>query len=69
MAEASVNARLSDVWQSDSGGTKPTVFVHPQALATLREIGIQHEGRSKSADVFRNVDFDAVAAVCAAINP
>ena len=38
--------------------------VHPKALAVLAEIGIQHEGRSKSADEFRGADFDLVVAVC-----
>ena len=30
----------------------------------LREIGIEHEGRSKSADEFRTVPFDLVVTVC-----
>jgi arsenate reductase len=64
MAEAIVNARLGDKWQAVSAGTKPAGYVHPKALAALREIGIQHEGRSKSADEFRNTDFDLVVTVC-----
>ncbi len=64
MAEAIVNARLGDQWQAVSAGTKPTGYVHPKAIAALREIGIQHEGRSKSVDEFKNADFDLVLTVC-----
>ena len=64
MAEAIVNARLADEWQAVSAGTKPAGYVHPKALEALREIGIQHEGRSKRADEFRDVDFDLVVTVC-----
>ena len=64
MAEAIVNARLSDQWEAVSAGTKPTGYVHPKALAVLSEIGIQHEGRSKLADEFKGVDFDLVVTVC-----
>jgi arsenate reductase len=64
MAEAIVNARLGDKWQAVSAGTKPAGYVHPKAIAALEEIGIHHEGRSKHADEFRNVDFDLVVTVC-----
>jgi arsenate reductase (thioredoxin) len=64
MAEAIVNARLGDAWEAVSAGTKPAGYVHPKALAALAEIGIQHEGRSKRADEFREVDFDLVVTVC-----
>jgi arsenate reductase len=64
MAEAIVNARLGDTWSAVSAGTKPAGYVHPKALAALLEIGIQHEGRSKLADEFRNTDFDLVVTVC-----
>lgn len=64
MAEAIVNARLGDTWQAVSAGTKPTGYVHPRVLEVLSEIGIRHEGRSKLADEFRDVDFDLVVTVC-----
>jgi arsenate reductase len=64
MAEAIVNARFADEWQAVSAGTRPAGFVHPKAVEALREIGIQHEGRSKRADEFREVDFDLVVTVC-----
>ena len=64
MAEAIVNAQLGEEWEAVSAGTNPAGFVHPKALEALREIGIQHEGRSKGADEFRDVDFDLVVTVC-----
>lgn len=64
MAEAIVNARLGVAWHAVSAGTKPAGYVHPKALETLAEIGIQHTGRSKQADEFREVDFDLVVTVC-----
>ncbi|GAB4506950.1 MAG: arsenate reductase ArsC [Anaerolineales bacterium] len=64
MAEAIVNARMADEWQAVSAGTKPAGYIHPKAVEALAEIGIRHEGRSKRADEFRDVDFDLVVTVC-----
>lgn len=64
LAEAIVNARLGETWQAVSAGTKPAGYVHPKAIVALAEIGIQHEGRSKLADEFREVAFDLVITVC-----
>lgn len=64
MAEAIVNARSGDTWEAVSAGTRPTGYVHPQAIEALKEIGIQHTGRSKLADEFKGVDFDLVVTVC-----
>jgi arsenate reductase len=64
LAEAIVNVRLLGEWQAVSAGTKPAGYVHPKALQVLKEIGIQHEGRSKLADEFRGQDFDLVVTVC-----
>ncbi len=64
MAEAIVNASFSQKWQAFSAGIKPTGFVHPIALQVLAEIGIDHAGRSKSVDEFRNTNFDLVVTVC-----
>lgn len=64
MAEAIVNARLGGSWQAFSAGTKPAGFVHPRALEALQEIGIEHQGDSKRAEEFRDVDFDLVVTVC-----
>jgi arsenate reductase len=64
MAEAIVNARLGETWQAVSAGTKPAGYIHPKALDAPAEIGIHHEGKSKLADAFKNVDFDLVVTVC-----
>jgi arsenate reductase len=64
MAEAIVNARLGNGWEAYSAGTQPTGCVHPMAVRALGEIGIQHEGRSKHADEFRDTPFDLVVTVC-----
>lgn len=64
MAEAIVNAKLGEDWQAFSAGTKPAGYVHPKALAVLTEIGIHHQGRSKTVDEFRAEAFDLVITVC-----
>ncbi|RJP54414.1 MAG: arsenate reductase ArsC [Anaerolineaceae bacterium] len=64
MAEAIVNARMGEEWQAVSAGTKPAGYVHAKAVEALSEIGIQHEGRSKRADEFREDAFDLVVTVC-----
>jgi arsenate reductase len=64
MAEAVVNARLGDAWQAVSAGTHPQGYVHPMAVRALQEIGIHHNGRSKSADEFQDADLDLVVTVC-----
>lgn len=64
MAEAIVNARLPGKWLACSAGTRPAGFVHPLAIQVLREIGIEHRGRSKSPDEFQEQIFDLVVTVC-----
>jgi arsenate reductase len=64
MAEAIVNARYGDQWEAVSAGTQPAGYVHPKAIAVLREIGIEHEGASKNTDQFRGINFDLVVTVC-----
>ena len=64
MAEAIVNARLGDAWQAVSAGTSPAGTVHPLAVRALAEMGIEHAGRSKHVDEFRDVPFDLVVTVC-----
>jgi arsenate reductase len=64
MAEAIVNARLGDRWQAFSAGVQPAGYVHPNVVRALAEIGIQHKGRSKSANEFRAAVFDLVVTVC-----
>jgi arsenate reductase (thioredoxin) len=64
MAEAIVNQQRGEQWHAVSAGTAPTGYVHPDAIRVLTEIGISHQGRSKSADEFRAVLFDLVVTVC-----
>jgi len=64
MAEAIVNTRLGGQWLAFSAGTHPAGYVHPKALAALAEIGIEHHGRSKSVNEFRQRAFDLVVTVC-----
>jgi len=64
MAEAIVNARFGRVWETFSAGTMPVGRVHPFAVRALAEIGIDHRGRSKSVDEFRDAQFDLVITVC-----
>lgn len=65
MAEAIVNTRLSDEWAAFSAGTQPAGCVHPRAVETLAEIGIDWRGRSaKPADEFRAIPFDLIVTLC-----
>jgi arsenate reductase len=64
IAEAITNARLGSAWQAFSAGTNPGGSVHPLAIRALGEIGIQHEGRSKSVEEFRDAPLDLVVTVC-----
>ena len=64
MAEAIVNAKLTHQWEAFSAGTHPTGYVHPLALKVLAEIGIHHQGQSKSLEVIKAIPFDLVVTVC-----
>ena len=64
IAEALVNARLSDRWEAFSAGSRPNGYVHPLALKVLLEIGIDHHGSSKSIEEFQSQSFDVVITLC-----
>jgi arsenate reductase len=64
IAEAVVNHDLSGRWLAQSAGTRPAGMVHPLAVQVLTEIGISHQGESKSVERFRGQPFDAVITVC-----
>jgi arsenate reductase (thioredoxin) len=65
MAEGLINAQLADRFVAHSAGTQPAGYVHPQAIAALREIGIDiSDHRSKSVDEFKGMPFDVVITVC-----
>jgi arsenate reductase len=65
IAEGLVNHFLADHWVAHSAGTAPAGYVHPLALEALAEWGIDiSDGRSKSVDELRELDFDLVVTVC-----
>ena len=65
MAEVIWRELAGDRWQVDSAGSKPAGYVHPNAIAALREIELPSEGlRSKSLDLFLNEPIDLVVTVC-----
>jgi arsenate reductase (thioredoxin) len=64
MAEGLTNALLGEQWQAASAGTQPSGYVHPLAVEALKEIGITHQGFSKSVDQFRDTPFDLVITLC-----
>ena len=64
MAEAIINHFIGDQWQAFSAGTQPSGYIHPMAIKALEEIGIHHEGESKTVERFRGEAFDVVITVC-----
>jgi arsenate reductase len=64
MAEAIVNHHLTDSWHAESAGTEPAGYVHPLAIQALKEININHSGKSKNISELQDIDFDYVITVC-----
>jgi len=64
MAEAIVNARLSNRWLAYSAGSRPKGFVHPMVTLVLEEAGIRHKGISKGMESVKDIPFDLVVTVC-----
>ncbi len=64
MAEAIVNARMSQTWQAFSAWTRPAGYTHPLSIRALAEIGIENTGHSKHIEEFKGVEFDVVVTVC-----
>jgi arsenate reductase len=65
MAEGLVNHFRGESWEAVSAGTKPSGYVHPLAIRAVGELGIDiSQGRSKSAEAFRDADLDLVITVC-----
>lgn len=65
MAEAWVNHLRGQQWVAYSAGTHPSGYVHPNAIAVMKELGIDISGaRSKALDEFRDAAFDLVVTVC-----
>lgn len=64
MAEGLLRHDRGEDFEVHSAGTRPGT-VRPEAIAVLREIGIDISGhRSKSVDEFLGQDFDLVITVC-----
>jgi arsenate reductase len=64
MAEGLMRHDAGDRFDVESAGTKPSL-VRPEAIAVMREIGIDISGhRSKSIDEFGTDAFDIVLTVC-----
>jgi arsenate reductase len=65
MAEALARLDHGDVLDPVSAGSRPAFGVHSLAVDVLAELGADIGGaRSKSADEFRDTDFDVVVTVC-----
>jgi arsenate reductase len=68
MAEGIVNHHLGDKIEAFSAGIAPA-SVHPRAIQTMREIGIDISGRrSKSMTEFEGRQFDYVITLCGSAN-
>jgi arsenate reductase (thioredoxin) len=64
MGEGLFRAEGGEGWDVFSAGTRSS-FVRPEAIAAMREIGIDISGhRSKSVDEFAGQSFDYVVTVC-----
>jgi arsenate reductase len=64
MAEGLLRHEAGDLFDVESAGTRPSL-VRPEAIAVLRELGIDISGhRSKHVDEFAGRNFDVVLTVC-----
>jgi arsenate reductase len=65
MAEALARLDHGESVEVVSAGSHPAGMVHPGAIRAIGELGPDISGaRSKSADEFRDTDFDVVVTVC-----
>ncbi len=65
MAEGILRHAAGDLLEVHSAGSQPAGYVHPMAIAALREIGIDISGhRSKHMDEFLHRHIDTVITVC-----
>lgn len=65
MAEGILRRAAGDILDVQSAGSRPAGYVHPQAIAVMREIGIDiSDHRSKHMDEFLNQKVDTVITVC-----
>ncbi len=65
MSEALARIDYPDLLDPVSAGSRPAGFVHPLAITAIEELGFgMEEAHSKSADEFREQEFDLVVTVC-----
>jgi arsenate reductase len=65
LAEGILESVAGDILDVQSAGSKPTGFVHPLAIAVMREIGIDISGhRSKPLSEFIDRKIETVITVC-----
>jgi arsenate reductase len=64
MAEALTNHFMGEHWAAFSAGTAPAGYVHHLAVRALAEMGIHHQGESKSIERFKGQAFDVVITLC-----
>jgi len=65
LAEGILRQAAGDILNVVSAGSKPAGYVHPLAIAAMKEIGIDLSGhRSKSWDEFKNEPTETVITVC-----
>ena len=65
MAEGLVNHYLGERWQAFSAGSAPSGAVHPLAVRSMAELGIDiSEGVSESVEAYRDLRPDLVITVC-----
>jgi arsenate reductase len=65
IAEGILREAAGDLIDVQSAGSRPAGYVHPKAIAVMREIGIDISGhRSKHLDEFLNREIETVITVC-----
>jgi arsenate reductase len=65
LAEGILRAAAGDLIDVHSAGSKPAGYVHPEAIAVMREIGIDISGhRSKPLTEFLDQNINTVITVC-----
>ncbi len=65
LAEGILRDAAGDILEVHSAGSRPAGYVHPMAVAVMREIGLDISGhRSKSMTEFLGQNVDTVITVC-----
>jgi arsenate reductase (thioredoxin) len=65
LAEGILRHAAGDLFDVQSAGSKPAGYVHPKAIAVMKEIGIDISGHtSKHMDEFLQRKIDTVITVC-----